>query len=125
MTKILLPLLAACLLASPNAWAFKRVFELVERSYELTLDTVTLPDSTAGTVIFRECDTCDPKSLRVTSATRYFLDGTELAFADFKQMVEALRADDDTIKGVYVHYDIETTNVTRIRVVQYPRLAAQ
>lgn len=119
MMRILLPVLTACLLASSTASAFKRVFELLEGSYELILDEVTLPDSTAGTIIFRECDTCERRSLRVTSGTRYFVNGVELPFTDFKLRAEALRNNDDDAKGVYVYYDLETTNVTRLRVVQF------
>lgn len=114
-------ILAACTLLSSAAWAHFRIIEQVESSYELTLDKVlSFPGSTAGTIIFRECPECESRALRVTADSRYFVNGSELVFSDFQRLVADIQALQraEAATGVYVHYDIETQNVNRIRVNQ-------
>lgn len=121
MHRIAFALVAACALAG-TASAHYRILEKIEDSYELALDSVTLPGSTAGSIIFTPCSGCNVQSLRVSAATRYFVNGTELAFADFEREADAIRAAlDERDAGVGVFYDIETRYVKRIRIVQAPQ----
>lgn len=100
------------------ASAHYRIIEQKEKSYELVLKDVTIPGSTAGTVIFKACEDCDPQSLRVTAATLYVVDGIERSFVEFQQAAAALRSRDgaQSDAGVYVHYDMGTLLVNRIRL---------
>ena len=49
--------------------ATAQTLEITEYAHELVLGDVTLPSSTAGTLIFRSCESCDPVALPVR---RYF-----------------------------------------------------
>jgi len=85
----------------------------LEDNYELGLNEVTLPRSSAGRVVIRQCDGCDPAVLRVDSSTRYFLGNqNSVSLADLRAAADAARKPELT--GVYVFYKPETGVVTRI-----------
>lgn len=112
--------LAAGLLLGASASAQLRVIKQLERSYELALTDVTLPSSTAGTLIFKACEDCASESLQVTAETRYFLRESELSFEDFLLQADAILAFDEEAAdaGLGVHYSIETGFVTRMHIVR-------
>ena len=98
-----------------SAWA-QRVIVQTEDAYELALGEVSLPDGVAGSVRFRPCPACTTTSMRVTSATAYFVNGTALELADFLAAAEAIRQMDggEENTAVYVFFDIESRQVNRI-----------
>jgi hypothetical protein len=96
-----------------------RDIQMPEGAYEVALGAVALPSSTAGSATFKPCAECDTVALPVTSATRYFLSGRELALPDFLLEIDPLRRaqrDGDADVLTVVHYDQETKQVTRIAV---------
>ncbi len=115
MTRALLTL---ALTAAFSGNLLARDLELVESAYELSLGDVTMPGSTAGSVIFRPCETCDTVSLRVSSTTRYFLGNRGVALADFLSAVDELRKQNgaNAQSPVTVFYGIQNRQVTRISV---------
>lgn len=117
--RIVLPVVAVCVLASAAAPAQRRTLEQVESSYELVLTQIELPSNTSGTVIFKECDTCDTVALRVTSATQYFLNGAAISLADLRATAETVQGERAANIGVYVHYSLATDDVTRVRVTRF------
>ena len=124
MMRTVLSVLAASALASTTVWAQQhhRILEQLENSYELVLDDVTLPASTVGSIVFKECDTCERRSLQVNPATQYIVNDVEVAFVDLAGIANDIRSRghaEDT--GVYVHYDIKTSRVNRIYVYEFAR----
>lgn len=95
-----------------------RDLEMLEGAYELVLDDIVLPGSTAGTAVLQPCADCDRVGLRVSSATRYLFNGRELPLPDFSVTIDALRdSADGAAAAVAVFYDLKTNEVTRIAVV--------
>lgn len=121
MARILSTLLLGLCLVAGNASALKTYGQL-EKSYELTLAGIILPDNTAGTVIFKPCDTCDTTSLQVDSGTRYFIDGKEYAFADFLRAAQSMQQDagKSSRTAATIHYWIKNQRVSRLMVQDQP-----
>jgi len=114
-------ILIAALLAVPQVSFALRVLEQIERSYELSLDAVSVPRGATSAVIFRTCDTCSSQSLAVTASTKYFVDERELTHAEMLSAVDAIRlqpgGNDGTLVGLF--YDIDTNVVTRIVFIKH------
>jgi hypothetical protein len=97
-----------------------RDIELVEGAYEVSLDAVTLPGSTAGTVSFRTCASCDSVGLRVDGATVYQIGDLTFQLSDFLESTDDIRGSEGGNSGslVAIYYDLDSNQVTRISV--YP-----
>ena len=109
-------ILAALLSPLEGAWAF-RVLKEVENSVELSLAELDLPTSVTGSVTFRTCNTCRATSLRVSTATKYLIDDSELPLEEFMRIAEEILDSDAaerTFTGVY--YDLASAQVTRVIV---------
>lgn len=115
MARIISTLLLGCCLAASNASAV-RIFGQLEKSYELSLANIILPSSTAGTVIFKPCDTCDTTSLSVDNQTQYFLDGKQYGFTDFLRIAQSMKQNvDKSLKtAATIHYWIKNQRVSRL-----------
>jgi hypothetical protein len=77
------------LLAAPPKKASKPPVELV---LETTAENLILPSSPAGIVVFRECKTCPPSSLRTGSSTLYRLNSQEVTLQEFRASLSRLPA---------------------------------
>jgi len=95
-----------------------QTLEIKETAHELALGDITLPGSTAGTLVFRSCAECDPVALPVNASTAYIGAQGAMALADFTAWVGDLRrtpgANDSTF--VTVFRDAQSGKVTRIQV---------
>jgi hypothetical protein len=118
MNRLLCMLLLLAGSTSP-AWAV-RVLEQPEGAYELSLNDVTLPGSTAGSIIFQPCPDCTTVSLRVSLDTRYQINGAPLALEDFLRAVDRLAgsAADANAPMLTVYYDRESRRVTRVALLR-------
>ena len=100
-----------------SASAF-RVLEQTERPFELALSQLTLPAVSFGSVTLRECDKCGISTRRFVDGAKFVIDGQELKYTDFLQIVTDLRgntkASDAIVANVYV--DIVTERVTRVAI---------
>lgn len=95
-----------------------RVLEILERSYELALSDVTLPQTSTGAIAFKACERCARESMPVSNSTRYLFGGREVTLPELRQeaaRIKAARSDLDTTM-VGLHYDPETKVATRIHV---------
>jgi hypothetical protein len=92
------------------------VLDKIEDAYEVPLGVVTLPSSSAGSVIFTTCETCRTNSLRVTDTTRYLVNGAPVALEDLNEVASGLRATATgrDLTAVVVFYDARSLRVTRI-----------
>jgi hypothetical protein len=102
-------------MGSANAF---RVLGQPERPFELTLSQLTLPKDTAGSVTVRECDTCRISTRRFVDGATFVIDGREVRYADFLQVIADLRGgsrtNDTVVANVYI--DIATERVTRVAI---------
>jgi hypothetical protein len=117
MKQIRLAALCGFLLVAANAQAF-RVLEVLERSYELRLSQVSLPESTLGKIGYSSCATCARKSMAVSNDTLYFINGQKVTLAQMRQeAVRILRAAGTRNPILLVlHYDPDTEVATRVRI---------
>jgi hypothetical protein len=109
-------LVVALALGLLGAASATRVLEQPEGAYELKLENVVLPQSTAGYVIFKTCAACDQTSMNVAASTVYLVERSAVSLAAFLEAAESFRQMDDGggITAVYVFYDVESRRVNRL-----------
>jgi hypothetical protein len=100
-TQIIIVLLGLGLAASGGA-------EVISKAYELKLSNFQAPASQNGSVIFKECDDCSPVIVRVTAATRYAINGTEVGLTDFAKAIMQANDRENTFVGVLHHLESNT-----------------
>jgi len=117
MKKYTIAIFTALALFTAGAQA-TRVLEILERSHELALAEVTLPQSTNGTIGFKACDTCIREYMPVSASTRYLLGDRAVSLVELGQQVNQIRLNSGALNRtmVMLHYDPETEVATRIRV---------
>ncbi len=117
MNRAIFATLALLLGSISSAWAY-RVIEQTEDAYELVLGEVSLPRGVSSSVIFKACPVCTMTSLRVTSATTYFVNGTPLELSDFLEAAAAIRRMNrgNRNTAVYVFFDIKSRRVNRLEL---------
>jgi hypothetical protein len=81
--------LALPLFAAPPKRAPKAPVELV---LETTAENLILPSGVAGIVVFRECKSCPPSSLRTGSSTVYRFNSQEVTLQEFRASLSRLPA---------------------------------
>ena len=81
--------LALPLVAAPPKKPSKAPYELV---LETTAENLILPSGVAGIVVFRECKTCPPSSLRTGSSTVYRFNSQEVTLQEFRASLSRLPA---------------------------------
>jgi hypothetical protein len=107
----------AVLLASAAAHS-ARVFEVLERSYELRLSSVVFPEAANGSIAFIPCATCQRKAMPVSSETSYFVNGMELTLSGLREEAARIRRSESggSPTLVVLHYDPATDVATRVRI---------
>jgi hypothetical protein len=86
----------------------------LENAYETTLELASLPAGPAGGLTVRECRSCKPVTLRVTSATRYVVGQANAAPVSRAAFREASAAPEAASRLLTVFYSLDTGLVTRI-----------
>lgn len=118
MKKICLSILFGLMLSGASAHA-TRVLEILERSHELALADVTLPQSSGGTISFKACSSCVREYMSVNGSTQYFLSGQAISLTQLAQEVNRIRLAASTLNRtmVVLHYDADDDVATRIRIM--------
>ena len=62
-------------------------FVTVALAYEIALDNFSAPTSTNAAVIFRECDSCEAHSVRVTANTDYRINDQSVSLQEFRKRI--------------------------------------
>lgn len=95
-----------------------RVLEILERSHELALADVSLPQSSGGMIGFKPCSSCAREYMPVNAQTTYTLSGQALSLAQLGQAVNRIRLNSNELGRtmVVLHYDVETEVATRVRI---------
>ena len=89
-------------------------FRTTMEVWEVTLSYLRLPTGANGTLSFSDCTDCDAQTIRVTTATRYTVNGKDVKLADFRKTVAAIRNRAEQIIDVF--HDLESDTVVRVRV---------
>lgn len=97
--------LAICLPASAD-------FRTVERAYEVPLSMYRAPATSAGSLAFKQCDSCDLQVLRVSGKTRYVLNNEALKLSEFRKALSGVR--DRSHKFVIILHHLESDTVSSV-----------
>lgn len=117
MKKSIIAIFTALALFAAGAQA-TRVLEILERSHELALADVSLPQSTNGNISFKACGGCARQYMSVSGTTTYSIGGLNVSLAQLTVEVSRIRQVSSTEARtmVMLHYDPESEVATRIRV---------
>jgi len=89
-------------------------FRTITKGYEIALSDLRLPVTNSGSVGVKNCESCDSRSLRVTTSTRYRINSQDVSLRVFRRQVLAVR--DRNSKAVTVMYHLESKTVATISV---------
>lgn len=89
-------------------------FQTVSRAYEIALSDFRVPATPSSAVIFKECSDCESRSVRVTPATRYELNGQTVELKDFRAGIFQVR--DRTSVFLTVLHHLESDVVVSVSV---------
>ena len=89
-------------------------FETVSRAYEVALGKLRFPSSEYSAVSFRECDACEMHIIRLSSNTRFIVNGRPVKYARFQEL--AARVEDPDSVPVTVLHHLETDTIVRVSV---------
>ena len=89
-------------------------FTTVELAYEINLENLTVPVTSSGSLIFKECDDCDAKVVRMTRNTRFVVNGETVDLKEFRKSVFQIR--DRAAGSVIVMHHLESDTVTSVSV---------
>ena len=88
--------------------------QVISQAYEILLNNFQAPVSTVSTIVFKECDDCDPMHVRVTEATRYSINGSSVRLEEFR--IAVLQTGDRDSMAVTVLHHLESNTVESIDV---------
>lgn len=86
----------------------------IQDAYEVYLSDVRLPDVSTGTIRYKPCIRCDFQTTRVTSATRWRINGEVVSFSRFMQAIEAL--DDRSAEHLTIKHHLEKDLITKVSI---------
>jgi hypothetical protein len=108
---------AAVTLGVPGTATAVRIVGQPEADYELSLANVqTLPQSTAGYIIFKTCPSCDTTSMTVSADTIYLVGQAPVSLAQFLETAASYRQADADGAYLFIFYDIASRHVNRVVV---------
>ncbi len=88
--------------------------QVISQAYEVVLSDFRAPATENGGASFKECEDCERKIVRVTSGTRYAVNGAAVQLKDFRNAVA--RAHDPDEKTVTVLHHLESDTIVSISV---------
>ena len=89
-------------------------FTTITEVYEVDLTNLRLPGIEGGTLAMSECDSCEVKTLRVSTSARYVLNNKDVTLKDFRKAISRITNRDDVIVDVSHH--LQSNTVTKVRV---------
>ena len=107
--KTLLTVTALCLGLSTAA-----ADRIISQAYEVVLSEFTAPVTENGGATFKECGDCERRIVRVTSSTRYGVNGRAVTLDEFRRAIA--QADDQDEKSVTVLHHLESDTIVSIDV---------
>ena len=107
-------LLGAAVHAEEDRYAGRVDDPIISQAYETSVADFRPPLSVNGGIALRECDGCEPITIRVDAETRYVVNGKTVSLKDFRKAIFRVRDRSNTPMGVLHH--LETDRVTLITV---------
>lgn len=98
-----------CVICSATVLGQGRV---VAQAYEILLNNFQAPISANSTIVFKECDDCEPMHVRVNDATRYSVNGKSVRLEDFR--IAVLQSGDRDNMAVTILHHLESNSVESI-----------
>ena len=92
----------------------------IQEAYEVRVKNLTLPANEFGSVILRECDDCDPVTLRAEGDTRYVFDGRVMTLQKFRAAVLSMNDRDEAVGTVI--YRLKDNRVLQVLVDTVPQM---
>ena len=89
-------------------------FRTVQLAHEVLLDDLRLPQSDSGTLGFKPCGECEYSTERISTDTRWLLDGRAVTLSDFR--LGLARVTERTSVYVTVLHHLEEDRVTEVSV---------
>ena len=89
--------------------------DVVSQAYEVSLNDFRAPATENGGIAFKECPDCERRIVRVTSGTRYAINGERVRLKDFRKAVT--QADDRDEKTVTVLHHLESNTIESLDLV--------
>jgi hypothetical protein len=89
---------------------------IISQAYEIAVDDLRLPGNVVGSVSFKDCDTCEMQSVRVTTVSRYVVNNKDVALVDFKKAVNSIVDKESNIATVIHH--LESNSIVAVHVVK-------
>ena len=90
-------------------------FTTVELAYEIALSDLTVPVTSTGIVIFRECSDCEPHLVLMTRHTQFLVNGHAVELKEFRKSVFQVRERDT--KAVIIKHHLANDTITSLNVV--------
>ena len=87
-------------------------FQTVSRAYEVALSDLTVPTSTNGRILFKECDDCTTATARLTPNTDFVINGRSVRFEKFRTMTKEVD-EADSVPVTVLHH-LESGTVVRL-----------
>ena len=89
-------------------------FQTVSRAYEIALNNFSAPPTYNSAAIFRQCDECDPQTVRVTGSTEYRINDKNVSLEEFRKSIFNVR--NRSVQTVIVLHHLESDTVEQILV---------
>ena len=89
-------------------------FVTVEEGYEVALSDMTVPVTSTGSLVFRECADCDAKTIRMTRNTRFIGAGRTVELKEFRKQV--FQVSDRTRVPVTIMHHLESNTIVSVSV---------
>ena len=85
---------------------------VISQAYEVKMENFRAPISRNAVASFKECETCESMSVRVTDNTRYTINGKTVRLEDFRKRVSEAGDRGDVI----VLHHLESDTIEQINV---------
>lgn len=89
-------------------------YEVVALAHEIALSNFMAPATQNGGLSFKQCADCETQAVRVTSNTRYVVNGKALRLEKFKQAIQPLRNRGSV--SVTVKHHLESDTIVSVSV---------
>ncbi len=90
-------------------------FETVSRAYEVNASSLTVPPSQNSRISFNQCEDCETTTVRLTSKTRYSVNGRTVRFDRFREAVQSARQSDQA--GVFLLHHLQSDAVLSVSII--------
>lgn len=83
---------------------------VLERSFESTTFSVTLPSTVPARLTVRPCDACNAETVQLATTTRFYIGKEEVPYSDFANFAQSQP------RGLMIRFTPETRVATRLAI---------